>query len=135
MSEAAPEHVNEIHLVGRMSDVPIERVMPSGDVLVTWTLVVQRARPVPGHPGHDRIECATFLAGIRRSVLKWGPGDVLEVDGALRRRFFGAPKVSRYQVEVLGIRRLDRAPRASAPPAKPARPARSARSARSARTA
>jgi len=115
MSEAAVDHVNEVHLVGKVSDAPIERIMPSGDLLLTWMLVVNRTGTGTGRASIDTIECATFLARVRRSAANWGPGDVVEVEGSLRRRFFTRPgaggKVSRYQVDVAAARRLDRAPR------------------------
>ena len=114
MTEAAIDHVNEVRLVGRVSDEPIERVMPSGDVLVTWTLVVNRLGSGAGRLTVDSLECATFLSRVRRTVMRWAPGDVVEIEGAVHRRFFrstGGPRVSRYQIEVFGARRLDRAPR------------------------
>jgi len=40
--------------------------------------------------------------------LKWRAGDIIEIDGALRRRFWRTPggPVSRYEVEVRKARRL-----------------------------
>ena len=37
------EAVNEVRLVGRVSQTPEERVLPSGDVLWTFRVVVPRA--------------------------------------------------------------------------------------------
>ena len=79
------EHRNEVHLVGRVSADPVLLTLPSGDSVVSVRLVVERARPPAG--------------------------DVVEVDGSLRRRFWRAEGVpqSRYEVELSGARRLARA--------------------------
>jgi single-stranded DNA-binding protein len=39
---SAHESVNEVVLRGRLSADPDERVLPSGDRIVTWRLIVQR---------------------------------------------------------------------------------------------
>jgi single-strand DNA-binding protein len=41
--EVGVEHHNEVYLVGRLSGEPIERELPSGDLLLSWRLVVDRA--------------------------------------------------------------------------------------------
>ena len=52
--------VNEVRLVGRVSQQPEERVLPSGDVV--WTFRVVVGRPPPGQGGAratvDALECA-----------------------------------------------------------------------------
>jgi single-strand DNA-binding protein len=40
----SPESINEVRLAGRISAGPEERVLPSGDVLWTFRLVVRRAQ-------------------------------------------------------------------------------------------
>lgn len=100
-------HENVVHLVGRLAATPEAREMPSGDQAVTWRLVVDR--PVPDKRGRvDTLACVAWAAGPRRSALRWQAGDVVEIDGALRRRFWRAPggPVSRYEVEVRKARRL-----------------------------
>lgn len=109
--------VNEVALVGRVAAVPEERVLPSGDVLLSWRVVVDRPPPrkPPAHgqrvPTIDTVDCVTFSAAVRRSVRSFAPGDVVRVEGALRRRFWrgegGAN--SRTEVEVAAARRLERA--------------------------
>lgn len=105
-----PAHVNEVHLLGRLSAEPAETTLPSGDTLWTFRLVVERPA-VAGRPGQqlDTLDCAVWGGRVRRSVASWAAGDVVEVTGALRRRFYtaGGGKVSRYQVEV-GTGRLIR---------------------------
>lgn len=93
--------VNEVRLVGRVSQAPEERVLPSGDVL--WTCRVVVPRPASsGRVTVDAIECAAWSPRARRSVASWQPDDVVEVSGAVRRRFFraaGGP-ASRVEVEI-----------------------------------
>lgn len=106
-------HRNEVFLVGRVSRPPDRRQLPSGDCLVTVHVVVDRvgARRGSRGPQLDTIECVAWRAGPRRSVQTWHRGDVVEVAGALRRRFHrvdGRP-VSRYQVEIGRAQRLGRA--------------------------
>ena len=59
----------------------------------------------------DWVDCAVWGGRPRRAVSRWGAGDVVEVEGALRRRFFhGGPGMStRLEVEVLGGRLIRRA--------------------------
>ena len=49
---------------------------------------------------------------MRCSVGRWRPGDLVDIDGALRRRFFRAEgrTATRVEVEVLGARLVERAP-------------------------
>lgn len=103
--------VNEVRLVGRVSGEPEERVMPSGDRLVALRLVVPRE---PARRGAERpkvtvdtIDVACWSAATRRTALRVGVGDTLEVTGSLRRRFFraGPMALSRYEVEALRLSR------------------------------
>ena len=112
--EAAGEvaAVNEVRLVGRVSQAPEERVLPSGDTLWTFRLVVQRPAAGTGsRQGVDALECAVWGGRVRRSVATWGEGDVVEVTGAVRRRFFRAAggAASRVEIEVAGGRVIRRA--------------------------
>ena len=107
------EHRNEVHLVGRVAADPVVTELPSGDTVVSVRLVVERPRPPAGRgarPGVDTVTCAAWTRGLRRAVQRWGDGDLVEVSGALRRRFWraeGAPQ-SRYEVELDSARRLTR---------------------------
>lgn len=117
LEEPADEHINEVRLVGRVSGDPVERTLPSGDLLVTWRLVVRRApepRNESGRAAHpsDVINCSAWTARLRRSALTWRDGDVVDLTGALRRRFWkagGAIPASRTEVEVEQARRVARA--------------------------
>lgn len=110
--QVAPAHRNSVRLVGRVSGVPVERELPSGDRLVTFRLVIERTAAAGSarRPGArvDTIDCAAWGARVRRSALGWSPGEVVEVEGAMRRRFRRAPgggPISRVEVEVLKARR------------------------------
>lgn len=106
----APDEVldlNEVRIRGRLSGDPVERELPSGDPVLTFRLVVARE----GTSRVDTLDCAVFRGDLRRKLARWGSGDVLEVAGALRRRFFrsGGSPASRYEIEVAGASRVRRA--------------------------
>ena len=120
MPEAAPGPVerNEIILVGRLGAAADTRVLASGDEVSTFRLVVRRTAsrraarpPAPRAPVVDTVDCAAWTAALRKTVRGWDKGDVVEVHGALRRRFWRSPggPASRYEVEVLKARRVRRA--------------------------
>ncbi len=112
--EAETEQVNEVTLVGRVSQPPQERLLPSGDRLWTFRVVIPRP-PGRGRPGAvDALDCAVWQAGVRRTVRTWRAGDLVKVSGAVRRRFFraGSGAASRVEVEVSGARLIRRAERA-----------------------
>jgi single-strand DNA-binding protein len=104
---------NEVVLGGRVSAEPTIRVLPSGDELVSWRLVVgrdSRGRSAAGRqlPTVDTIDCVAFKATVRRAAARFVGGEVIEVRGALRRRFWrGAQGASsRCEVEVLEIKKI-----------------------------
>lgn len=108
---------NEVSLCGRLSAPAEERALPSGDVIVTFRVVIPRLglprRAGTGEggarPGQvDTIDVVCWSARSRRAALRLVAGATIEVDGALRRRFFGTPagRQSRYEVEATRVRRL-----------------------------
>lgn len=110
-------HRNEVSLLGRLSAPAAERVLPSGDAVVSWRLVVQRP-PDPGRVALtvDTIDCVARTSALGRRAMTWVPGDCLELTGSLRRRFWrGRDGVrSRYEVEVATARRAARAAKGAA---------------------
>jgi single-strand DNA-binding protein len=58
----------------------------------------------------DWVDCAVWSARARRTARGWRVGDVVEVEGALRRRFYRGPggASTRLEVEVLGGRVVTR---------------------------
>ncbi len=113
-SAPVADHVNEVRLVGRVSAEPTATVLPSGDEVVTVRVVVERPRPPAGQGKKGKVDtvmCSAWSASVRRRVRLWIAGDVVEVTGALRRRFWrsDAGARSRYDVELVSARRLARA--------------------------
>lgn len=110
--------VNEVLLTGRVSGVPEERELPSGDRVVQLRVVVRRA-PARGRTGGSRavvdtIDLSCWTRPLQRKALKLGAGDLVTVHGALRRRFWRSPggPSSRYEVEVTVLDRHRGAARA-----------------------
>ena len=110
--------------MGRVSAEPETRTLPSGDEVVLLRVVVGR-RPTrgrapmkrladggaasgpSGRAGVDTIDVACWGAGVRRTALRLHAGEPIEVQGALRRRFYraGSTTQSRYEVEATSVRR------------------------------
>ncbi|MGE5720240.1 MAG: single-stranded DNA-binding protein [Nocardioidaceae bacterium] len=113
--EMAAQPRNTVCLAGRVSSAPIERELPSGDRVVTFRVVVAREQtPMTAKSKQvsDWVDCAAWGGRVRRTVASWQVDDLVEVEGALRRRFYrdGGGASSRVEVEVLGARRIARAP-------------------------
>lgn len=106
-SESEDPGHNRIELVGRVAAAPMTTRLPSGDEVIAWRLVVDR--PNAEQPPYvDTLDCAAWSSRARRSAAAWTVGDVVSVEGALRRRFWRGPQGprSRYEVEVHAARRL-----------------------------
>jgi single-strand DNA-binding protein len=97
-------YVNDVALVGRLSGDVECRPLPSGDTVVEWRLVVER----PPNARYrqkvvDTIPCVSFDDRLRDRSSDWRDGDLIEVRGAIRRRFYrtaAGEQASRYAVEV-----------------------------------
>lgn len=109
---------NDVALRGRLAAVPEVRELPSGDEVATFRLVVGRdPRDGPARadgkrpPSVDTLDCSAWRSPTRRKVARWQPGDVVEVEGCLRRRFYraGGASLSRWDVLVRSARRVMRA--------------------------
>ena len=104
---------NHVVLCGRVAAVPAERQLPSGDTIVTVRVVVDRDSVARRRSKQriDTLDCVAWTAKVQRAVGGWEPGDIVVVEGALRRRFFrgNAGPASRFEVEVRLARRLRRA--------------------------
>lgn len=106
------EFQNRVQLVGRISQAPEERVLPSGDSVWTFRVVVPRRRAAgKSRQSVDALECAAWTSRARRSVRSWAVDDVVEVSGELHRRFFraGGTVASRVEVEMTAGKVIRRA--------------------------
>ncbi|WP_200958912.1 single-stranded DNA-binding protein [Nocardioides sp. Root190] len=108
--------MNSVQLQGRITGVPEMRELPSGDAVCVCRLAVARdeVRLLPSgrrSPSVDVIDLAGWTARLRRSMGGWIPGDQVQVEGAIRRRFYqaGGRTMSRVEVEVSSARRVRRA--------------------------
>jgi single-strand DNA-binding protein len=103
MTDSSNPHRNEIVLVGRVTSPATDRVLPSGDTITSWRVTVDR-----DGGGFDVVDCTAWSAKTRRSAAAWHKGDVVEISGALRRRFWrsGGALASAYDVEVHTARRV-----------------------------
>jgi len=110
-----PEPLNEVHLIGRISSEPTAKVLPSGDQVVEFRIVVGRtprgensSAPKGKAPQIDTLDIAAWSAKARRLALAVKANTWVEVHGAVRRRFWQAPTglASRWQVEASDIKRI-----------------------------
>ena len=115
LRDAELGHRNDVVLVGRLGAPAEHRTLPSGEEIVTFRLVIDRpagsaAAGGRQEPRTDTLDCSASRASVRRRLLGWRPGDIVQVDGALRRRFWrSAGRVlTRSEVHVTAARRLAR---------------------------
>lgn len=106
-----PSASSQVTLVGRLGRQVGHRVLPSGDELTVFTIVIDRP-PVrdartPG-PSVDAISCQTSRAVVVRRLAALGPGDWVRAEGTLRRRFWRSPGglASVTEVDVSRLARL-----------------------------
>lgn len=98
------EHRNEVTLVGRLRHQPTAMSLPSGDELVKFRLIMSRPASRTSRQSSDWVDCVAFGARVRRAAATWEQGDIIEVQGALRRRFWrGANGIgtSRCEIDVV----------------------------------
>lgn len=94
------EDCNEVRLVGRVSTVPEAKELPSGDVVWLFRLVVRRPEGHVSRQSVDVLDCSVWAPRLQRSVSSWRDGDQVEVEGAVRRRFYRAGQTTASRVEV-----------------------------------
>lgn len=115
------DHVNEVSLAGRLSGEPEWRALPSGDRIAVWRLVVRHGGARSPQDAIDTVRCVAFDASLHDGVRAWRHGDVIEVRGALRHRFWrgrcGPRGVYEVEAETAALRlRADLPEGPGAPP-------------------
>jgi single-strand DNA-binding protein len=100
---------NEVRLIGRISSAPERRVLPSGDEVLLFRIVVQRpdggvdAVPVqvgPAPPAGGRLAPGLTGRRVLAAVERFDVDDRVEVSGGLRRRWWEAGGARRSVLEV-----------------------------------
>lgn len=109
-SSTVPVTSCEVRIIGRLGSRVDSRELPSGDTIVTFTIVVDRPKRARGDRTQSRVDaipCQAFLASVRRRATSLDPGTEVEAEGTLRRRFWksGAGLSSAMDVEVTKLRR------------------------------
>ena len=96
--------LNDVMLRGRVSDVAVEKILPSGDKVVEFRLIVSRFEL----SGVDTLDIAAWNAKSRKNALPLKADEWIEISGAIHRRFWKAPTglASRWQVEAAEISRI-----------------------------
>lgn len=83
---------SQVALVGRLGAQVRSKELPSGDVITSFTVIVDR--PTRERSGGqnaatvDAIACTTTRARPRSVVERLEPGTLVSVEGTLRRRFW-----------------------------------------------
>ena len=103
------QHSNEVHLVGRLGGTVEERKLPSGTVITSFSVIVDRpAKEIFGRTKVDTIACQTTRTAVVSRISRSDAGSTIEVIGALRRRFWraGSALGSATEVDVSRVRIL-----------------------------
>jgi single-strand DNA-binding protein len=111
---------NDVVLRGRLSAPAEVRTLPSGDTLVSFRLVVRRPEPRVGGQSTDTLPCITYDRALQRRATAWQAGDVVEVEGALQRRFWRTAGGGTASVTEVNCRRGRKVPRSASPDARSA---------------
>lgn len=96
--------LNDLLLRGRVSAPAVEKVLPSGDKVVEFRLIVSREDGA----GVDTLDIASWSATSRRIGLSLKAQEWIELSGSIHRRFWQSPTgvASRWQVVAAQIVRL-----------------------------
>jgi single-strand DNA-binding protein len=92
---------NNVALTARVTSEAEHLDLPSGDSLVKFRVVVPRYKPTT-KATVDTIDCVSFKPVVKRKASSIAVGDIVDISGAIRRRFWksGAGVASRVEVEV-----------------------------------
>ncbi len=105
------DEINTVRLVERVGAAPVETELPSGDTIAAFRVIVVRPEGHGSTQRVDTLDCTAWGSRVRRSAKTWRKDDVVEVEGAIRRRFFATAtgRASRVDIEVSAARVVRRA--------------------------
>jgi single-strand DNA-binding protein len=108
-NRSSTTHRNEVLLAGEITDAPSLRTLADGRDVVTFRIDVR----VDTDTGviRDSFDCTADNPRTRKSALGWAVGDVVEVEGVVRRKFYRSGAASRpfTVIEASRAKRLSRA--------------------------
>lgn len=109
----ADRHRNEVLLGGELLAGGEIRTRPDGVEVTAFRLAVRSAKAGGRASPAERIDCVAVRAAARDRVSTLVAGDLIEVDGTLRHRYWRSVGglSSRYEVEadrIRVVRRVDR---------------------------
>ena len=99
---------NEVFLVGRVTSLAVEKLLPSGDRVVEFRVVIGREKSRGSKKEVDSLDIAAWSSRTRKAALSLKIDTWVEIKGSVRRRFWRAPTglASRWQVEASEVVRL-----------------------------
>ena len=99
---------NEVFLVGRVTSLAVEKLLPSGDRVVEFRVVIGREKSRGSKTEVDSLDIAAWSSRTRKAALSLKIDTWVEIKGSVRRRFWRAPTglASRWQVEASEVVRL-----------------------------
>lgn len=101
MEQEFSDWTNAVHLIGRVTSVAEDIELPSETILTRFRIVVPRAKPTT-KTTVDTIDLIAMKAGLQRKARSLAVGDIVEVEGEIRRRFWkaGMSVASRVEIEI-----------------------------------
>lgn len=104
MEEQVADWTNSVHLIGRVTSLAEDIQLPSDTVLTRFRIVVPRAKPTT-KTTVDTIDLVAMKAGLQRKARSLSVGDIVEVEGEIRRRFWkaGMSVASRVEIEISSL--------------------------------
>lgn len=107
MVEEFSEWTNSVHLVGRVTSTAEDVQLPSDTILTRFRIVVPRAKPTT-KTTVDTIDLVAMKAGLQKRARNLELGDIIDVQGQIRRRFWkaGNSVASRVEIEISSLSKL-----------------------------
>lgn len=107
MEEEFSDWSNSVHLVGRVTSIAEDIQLPSDTILTRFRIVVPRAKPTT-KTTVDTIDLVAMKAGLQKRARTLVVGEIVEVEGEIRRRFWkaGMSVASRVEIEISSLSKL-----------------------------